>query len=63
MQAVHQGHQSSFVSSKKKAEEQIILDNPPTQNCLESRLFNAGLGNKPDLPDILQDTARNIVNK
>ena len=60
MQAVHR---SSFQSSRRKPEETIILSNPPTSENLEDNLYRAGLGNKPDVPDPLQDTARNIINK
>jgi len=60
MQAVHR---SSFTSSRRKPEETIILSNPPTSENLEDNLYRAGLGNKPDVPDPLQDTARNIINK
>jgi hypothetical protein len=40
----------------------IILNNPPSEG-FEGKLFDAGLGNKPIVPEVLQDTARNIVNK
>ena len=60
VKAVNQQPQKSWSYSQQ---EKIILDNPPSSNFLETKLFGAGLGNKPDLPDVLQDTARSIVNK
>ena len=43
--------------------EIIALDHPLSSADLESKLFTAGLGNKPELSEAIQDTARNIVNK
>ena len=43
--------------------EAIILQKPLSSADLESRLFQQGLGNKPELSEAIQDTARNIVNK
>ena len=65
MQAVHP-HHVSMVPPKKKDDitglTVIILNNPPSEG-FEGKLFDAGLGNKPIVPEVLQDTARNIVNK
>ena len=47
----------------KPARDIITLETPLSSNDLESKLFICGLGNKPELSEAVQDTARNIVNK
>ena len=45
---------------KKKEDIILILNNPPSDG-FESKLYEAGLGNKPTVPEVLQDAARTIV--
>lgn len=47
----------------KPARDVLTLETPLSSNDLESKLFSCGLGNKPELSEAVQDTARNIVNK
>ena len=47
----------------KPARDVLTLETPLSSNDLESKLFICGLGNKPELSEAVQDTARNIVNK
>ncbi|CBY36174.1 unnamed protein product [Oikopleura dioica] len=73
MQAVHRSSQpapltlrreNDFNSSRRveKSELRIDLNTPPTDN-FESKLFNAGLGSKIEVPDPIQDQARCLINR
>lgn len=71
MQAVHRSSQTAPRNLKfddklrrkeKEKEIRIILNNPPTDN-FESKLFNAGLGKKIEVPDPIQDQARCLISR
>ena len=73
MQAVHRSTQpaplslmleNDFNPSRRveKTELRIDLNTPPTDN-FESKLFNAGLGRKIEVPDPIQDQARCLINR
>ena len=45
---------------RRKDDITIPLNNPPSDG-FEGKLYEAGLGNKPVVPEVLQDAARTIV--
>lgn len=62
MATVHPGTVPSMMNNTKTRKDDIILhlNNPPSDG-FEGKLYEAGLGNKPVVPEVLQDAARTIV--
>ena len=58
MATVHPGSVSTMI--KRKEDIKIFLNQPPSEG-FEGKLYEAGLGNKPTVPEVLQDHARTIV--